>query len=876
MKAELPRCVNPNRLNIVVLWGDGYSSLVDSLRTILEDIISINGYRTAVTFVCSTPEVQLEIKGLVQQLQKSYWQIISTDRVYVAPPYVLSRHLSYKLPSPYQSEDDYQVPHSKRYGTKYETFPDILPPGLRQNISSYLQMMYMKKERKPDKHNLDDKRKKFYSGMKITDFGLRNKFGIEREKMGELEREFKGLTSDKKSHVSILCLKVDRGAGSSTLCLQFLYKHHEQYPCAYLLEIGDNISHILSCIRDINNVTRLPLLLFVDEEISHPQDFLDFTKELVECRNINVILLLIIPAEVPKTTGSIRMKNITDSSTLRTCPFKLVELRRELTGTEMETLTEHLVHIKKEKKIVEKLNKLKNRAINEKGYRTFAHFGLTAFGQEFLGLEQFVELRLNIANDKQKTVLSFLSLVHIYTDSHLPASALCRFLETKKTVNLENEFQDHYLRELLSPAADKNDSRRISFLEVAEEILAQLATAKSGGVADKRLYWIFIKDTAVEFAKQVLSVYIKTTSIDRLTRRLFVTSEYDENEKFSSLIRAMKDASCQDIARDTLTELKDVFQKHPSFRAHILAHLAKYYMIVAKDFESARPKIEEAIKDQPDDPLLRHIHGDIILRHVKALKKKPGKIDMDTIVTYAKESSDSFKFVRRKRSRDSHGYISDAMVRIIVMQAAMKYQAGELPDDIPADISFVDYLVNRLNEIRVRGDRIITKQERYLISLIPKAHKFLFAGVRDDSEHQEDWKRQFLKCIGPLSSNLQMLCSKIREVKNIFHDVRDENSMWLFKVLSNIQSVNDRFDIDSGSLTPEQIEERIKEMEECAEVLNYPETLMKWWIKYRRTGKNIPNLDEVKKKVKGWLYGRKRHNRSCTDAQYYRYVFSHK
>ena len=824
--------------------------------------------------MCSTPEVQLEIRELVQQLQKSYWEIISTDRVYVAPPYVLSRHLSYKLPNPYMSEDDYQVPHSKRYGPKYVTFPDILPPGLRQNISSYLQMLYMKKERKPDKHTVDGQRKKFYSGMEITEFGLRNKFGIEREKMSELEKEFKFLTNDKKPHVhvSILYLKVDRGAGSSTLCLQFLYKHHEQYPCAYLLEIGDNISHILSCIRDINSVTRLPLLLFVDEDISHPQDFSDFTKELVECRNINVILLLIVPAEVPKTNSSIRMKNITDSSTLRACPYRIVELRRQLSNAEMKILTEHLVHIKKEKRISEKLNKLKNRAVNEKGVRTFAHFGLTAFGQEFLGLKQFVEFRLNIADDKQKTVLSFLSLVHMYTDSHLPASALCRFLETKKTVNLEHEFQDHYLRELLSPAADKNDSRRISFVEVAEEILAQLATAKSGGCPDRRLYWIFIKDTAVEFAKQVLSVYIKTTSIDRLTRRLFVTSEYDESEKFSSLIRAMKDANCQDVACDTLTELKDVFEKHPSFRAHILAHLAKYYMIVAKDFDAAKPRIEEAIKDQPDDPLLRHIHGDIILRHVKALKKKPVKIDLDTIVTYAKESSDSFKFVRRKRSRDSHGYISDAMVRIIVMQAAMKHQAGESPDDITADNSFVDYLVKRLDEIRQRGDRIITKQERYLISLIPKAHQFLFEGVRDDFEHKEDWKRQFRNCIGPLS-NLRLVCDKIREVKNIFYDAREENSKWLYKVLSSIQSLNNGFDIDGGSLTPEQIEKRIKEVEECALALNYPESLMKWWIRYRRTGTDVPNLDEVKKKVKGWLNGRKRHKKSCIDAEYYRYVY---
>lgn len=55
LEAELTSCVKPNLLNIVVLWDEGQEVLVDSLRTILEDILSINGDRTAITFVCSTP-----------------------------------------------------------------------------------------------------------------------------------------------------------------------------------------------------------------------------------------------------------------------------------------------------------------------------------------------------------------------------------------------------------------------------------------------------------------------------------------------------------------------------------------------------------------------------------------------------------------------------------------------------------------------------------------------------------------------------------------------------------------------------------------------------------------------------------------------------
>ncbi|XP_028411599.1 uncharacterized protein LOC114534359 [Dendronephthya gigantea] len=812
LKPEIARCVQPNYLRIIVLWDEGQEPLIYSLRTILEDIISFNGHRTAVTFVCSTEAARSEInENLVLPLQKigdSYWRIFSIDRVYIAQPYVLSRHLSANLPSPYQPEDDYQVPHRKKVKGKYQTWPDILPTSLRNN--NCLKVMYIRKKKELEKRKLEKEREKFYCGLKITDIGLQNEFGIEREKMKKLETDFELVCTDlnnRRGHVAILCLKVDRGAGSSTLCLQFLFKHHKEYPCAQLLEIGEDL---LSYIREINNATQLPLLLFVDEEISHPQDFLDFSRKLVECSNVNVILLIIEPAEAKKSTNNTRIRNIEDLSTLQKCLLKVIELRRDLTNGEMTDLTNNLADIKKDKKISEKLATLKGKAAREKRVLTFAHFGLTVFGKDFFGLYEFVKFRLDNADDKQKTVLSYLSLIHVYTDSTLPASALSGFLETKEKVNLENEFQDDYVRELLSPPVDNTDSRRISFHEVAEEILAQLASVKSCGSASKQTYWQFIKDVAVDLAKQVLSVNITNKTIDRLTRRLFVTSEY-ESEKFSSLIRAMKDNDRDtDIARDTLTELimKDIFQKPSSFRAHILAHLAKYYMIVAKDFEQAKPRIEEAIKDQPDDPLLRHIHGDIILRHLKAIKKRPDIVDMDTIVSLAEESSNSFKFVRRKQPDDSHGYRSDAMVRITVMQAATKHQAGTLHGNKKICDNFIDFLLETLNVIRERGDRIITRRERYLISLIPKAHEFLYEGVSDDYDHKEKWKVQFRKHVGDLS-NLNTLCDKIRKIKSIFPDIRDKNSTWLHKVLINIQRLKNGFEIDEENLTEKQIEERI-------------------------------------------------------------------
>ena len=100
-------------------------------------------------------------------------------------------------------------------------------------------------------------------------------------------------------------------------------------------------------------------------------------------------------------------------------------------------------------------------------------------------------------------------------------------------------------------------------------------------------------------ARHVLSKYIVTKRIDRLTRKLFVTSEY-ESEKFSQLIRSMR-AKNRDTARDTLRELVEVFnekERHSSIRAHLQAHLAKYHMIEYNDFEEAKELIEAAICEQ--------------------------------------------------------------------------------------------------------------------------------------------------------------------------------------------------------------------------------------------------------------------------------------
>ena len=859
---DLKTNVKPNRLKVVVLWDEGHKALVESLRTILEDVISLNGDdSTVVTFVCASPKARLVISNkIVEPLQEDNWDTISEERVHVAPPYVLARFLSLKLPSPYRPEDAYQVPHKRRFPSGgFQIIPQILPQRLRQNIKGYIEVMFMRKGKYPDEKTLNNERMNFFSGSAITSDGLQGNIAIQRTVMDDFRKKFNVLSSDKKSHVSLIFVKVDRGAGSTTMCLQFLYEQHRDYPCAQLIEIKNGLE---THIEEMNKKTRLPLVLFVDENIAHLQDFLEFKKK-VERRNVNVIFILIEPREVISDAESTRKsqlrsrtKSARDTSLYGPSPYKVIKLIRKLDENEMEVLVKTLSVLAKGKK--KELLTFKEKARRNDRTGTFANFSLLAFGNNFKGLDKYVKFRLTRAEEIQKNILAFLSLTHVFTDYSLPANSLVHFLN-KRDVILEEELKDNYLQELLSPRNPDSDSRRISFHEVAREILKQLSATSSKESSGDDSFWEYIKNISVKMARHVLSKYITTKKIDRITRKLFVTSEY-ESEKFSQLIRNMK-AQNPDTARDTLKELVEVFnekKRHSSIRAHLRAHLAKYHMIEYNDYAEAKKLIEDAIYEQNKDPLLHHIHGDIIRQYVVDLSKKQN-VDMENIVCHARQSSKCFAMVRSADPKMSHGYISDAMVRIHVMQAGKELMPSK-------NASFVDYLIEKIDEIKKCDDEDISPDSRYLLSVISDAYEYLDERCID-FEMREKWKEIYLSCIGNLE-NLTRLCDKISLEKECssFRDC----SAWLGELIVQTQILHQTLETENKDLSPQEIELRLKEMEDYGARAKFGDRFMKFWIRYSRQRLSVPSLQEVKKRVNEWSERMRKKHIVSPQAEFYK------
>ena len=817
--------INPNQLVVVCLWDDGHKKLLPSLDFLLQYIFSCWG-PTKVVFVCPNSSTKSEVLStLVEPLERAGFGV-KRDNIFVALPHEMARHVGAKLPQPYRSEDAFQIPRKFYLPEGERTIPDTLPQTVRQAIQGHLQIMYHNTgtafQSKPEDE--DKVRVKFYSGSVIDESGLASGIAIEREKMKEVKKELKLFLNDKRSHICMTILKAERGAGATTLCLQLLYEYHKQYVCARLLEFHNSLA---TKIEKIKEYSRLPLILFVDSEMAYLPEFNDFKNE-AERRNLN-LKLLVVESDLLYSQQATPKKKQPIPYFVGTAPFKTVELSRELSWHEVSQLVEQLLKIEaisEEKK--NKLKDLKERASRDSALRKFAFFSLTVFGRKFTGLQNYVQQRLRQANELQLEILEFLALTHVYTDFLFPVNALARLAKTD-VVLLERIFSNDDVRELLSPPSSAGRNvRRISFVEVAEELLQQQAKTR------EMCHTLYLKDVALRLAKCALSDPRPSKRIDRITRRLYVTSEYG-SEKFSPLVRCMR-AKDPDVARDMLHELSEVFEKGSSVWAHLLAHLAKYYMSEYDDFPNAIPLIQEAVRENKEDVLLHHIHGDLVRLHVQNLKDQE-EFSLEEVLRHAIQSSYCFETVKEKRPLMEHGYSSDALVRKVVMLAAIKSVGGS---------HFVDFLKVFLNQWKDKETSTTFSQEdKYILSLVPES----FANLRavPINEYNAKLKDSLLENLGDLDK-FKLLCEDLKKATKGSSD-----EAWVDAVALKTMSLVYSLEVERKHLEPEEADERIKSLEELLTKTNLDEESMKIWIRCVRLGSKVPSLKSVRSKMDRWL-----------------------
>lgn len=242
------------------------------------------------------------------------------------------------------------------------------------------------------------------------------------------------------------------------------------------------------------------------------------------------------------------------------------------------------------------------------------------------------------------------------------------------------------------------------------------------------------------------------------------------------------------------------------------------------------------MKENKDDVLLHHIHGDIIRLHIQNLKDQE-EFSLDEVLRYAIYSSDCFVTVKEKRPLMEHGYSSDALVRKVVMLAAIKSVGGS---------QFVDFLrvfVNQRNDKETSPS--FSLEDKYILSLVPES----FANLRavPINEFNAKLKDSLLENLGDLDE-LKLLCENLKETTKGSSD-----EAWVDVVALQTMSLIYSLEVERKLLEPEEADERIKSLEELLTKTNLDEESMKIWIRCVRLGSKLPSLKSVRSKIDRWL-----------------------
>ena len=184
-----------------------------------------------------------------------------------------------------------------------------------------------------------------------------------------------------------------------------------------------------------------------------------------------------------------------------------------------------------------------------------------------------------------------------------------------------------------------------------------------------------------------------------------------------------------------------------------------------------------------------------------------------------------------------HGYSSDALVRKVVMLAAIKSVGGS---------HFVDFLrvfVKRKKETETSTP--FSLENKYMLSLVPES----FANLRavPINEYNAKLKDSLLDNLGDLDE-LTLLCE---DLKKATKGSSDED--WVDVVALKTMSLVYSLEVERKQLEPEEADERSKSLEELLKKTELDEESMKNWIRYVRLGSKVPSLKSVRIKIDRWL-----------------------
>jgi Putative DNA-binding domain len=522
--------------------------------------------------------------------------------------------------------------------------PVALDPADVPWIEEELEVLYLDSPTEdPDADSGD-----FLAGSEISRYALNRRMDIDRVKTSQLSNKVARELDSGGSAVRVNLYHTP-GAGGTTVARRVLWDLHTVYPCVVLRGnpsaqyagnrwADDNAERIM---RLAHATQRRVLVLAEGSRV--PRRLLDDLYDSLRNRQVNAVVLQVLRRAAAEADD-----------------VRVVQLPAFLIDSEANRFLDEYSRARPDRRDA-------LRAIRESSNRRERvpfHFGLAAYGRDFLGLERYVVTRLENLAPPVCELLQNIALAHYYGQKGMPAQLFGEIfgLAPTRPVKLAQLIPDDVLDLLIE---EENGVWRMTHALVAEAVLRLLLGAR---ISDVREWRASLPDAAIEFARLCCGSggTVGDSELD-LIHRIFIYRDSSEllgteqagSRSFSQLIEDVTLPNSAVRLLETLTEL------FPS-ESHLHAHLARYQAVRMHDLPKAKQSIARAVDLSPGDSVVYHMQGMIYRQEVYDLMDQ--KSALAAVADAAESASQSFIISREMRRDNEHGYISEIQMLIRLVE----------------------------------------------------------------------------------------------------------------------------------------------------------------------------------------------------------------
>lgn len=362
------------------------------------------------------------------------------------------------------------------------------------------------------------------------------------------------------------------GAGGTTVARRAAWSIRRKNPVVFVRQIVP--MHVLDRLRYIFSVTEKPILAVV-EAADSSAEYLEALYQSVSADNIPVVFVIVARKE-------------SGENSLRTA-----FVPRFLSNREIFLFSE-----KYKSKRPGRSAQIEELA-RERDISPFL-FALTAFEQEFSGLQRFVTARLSEATTVQKRALGYFAIAHFY--GHKPF--LTQWLPVVVGESITKKIRPVDIltapqRELLVEGESEIRPRHVA---ISKELIVQALSTDN----DRETWRYSLAEVGQQLIRDLGSIDNPSEELLELLRRVFILR--DEHSLAATSVQSFSQF-IEHTPRDgkilVFEELTSTFPNEPHFHSHF----GRFLSNVHRDHDRALQCHDKAVALDDADPVLHHMRG---------------------------------------------------------------------------------------------------------------------------------------------------------------------------------------------------------------------------------------------------------------------------